>query len=313
MQQEQQQPIEAEIVHPEPEPPKKKSKALAKREETAITQTGPAPGSIEDLMVRAVEQGNMDVIERVFALGEKVRAERARKAFFDGLSQFQANMPKIPKTKKGYGYWYAPLGTIDEKIRKPMEVAGLSKRWEITQTADEVTVSAIITHAEGHSEATTIGPVGWDLLEKTERMNSLQHRSSTITYLQRYTLIGALGLSTADDDPDGVIPEDARAQKATQQRAPVSQPREKPTAAKKATSQNGKSGDRPQIEPGAEDACIEASTMKVVRSKMEHLTLSLGDFKKRFPAFKDVEDPIVSIKRTDMNVVLGWLADPAGY
>ena len=33
--------------------------------------------------------------------------------------------------------------------------------------------------------------------------NSIQSIGSTRTYLQRYTLIGALGLSTAEDDTDG--------------------------------------------------------------------------------------------------------------
>jgi len=302
MQQEQQQPIEAEIVHPEPEPPKKKSKALAKREETAITQTGPAPGSIEDLMVRAVEQGNMDVIERVFALSEKVNAERAKKAFFDSLSQFQATVPKIRKTKKGYGYWYAPLGSIDAQIQKSLEGCGLSKRWEITETADQVTVTCVITQAEGHSERSSIGPVAWDFLERTQQMNALQHRAATIQYLQRYTMIAALGLSTADDDPDGVIPEDARAQKAAQQRAPVSQPREKPTAKTKTAAKPTERTPLAPAQPGEE---VEASTIKVLTSKMELATLSNGDFKKRFGL-----DGLEQVKRSDLQTVLGWIIDP---
>lgn len=307
-----QEPIEAEIVHPEKPEKKPRKDAMVKHEGSALAQPQAAPGSIEDLMVRAVEQGNMDVIERVFALSQTVQADRAKKAFFDALSQFQATVPKIRKTKKGYGYWYAPLGSIDSQIQKSLEGCGLSKRWEITETGDQVTVACVITQAEGHSERSLIGPVAWDFLERTNQMNSLQHRAATIQYLQRYTMIAALGLSTADDDPDGVIPEDARAAKASQ-RQPVSQPQQKPSAQKKAVATSGKTGERPQIEPGTEDVSIEASTMKVVKSKMEHAALATGDFKKRFPAFKDVEDPIASIKRTDMNVVLGWLADPTGY
>lgn len=299
------EPIEGEIVSPEPEK-KKKSTTLAKRENGALAAT-PAPGSIEDLMVRAVEQGNMEVIERVFALSEKANAERARKAFFDAMSRFQSAVPKIPKTKEGYRYRYATLGIIDAKIQKAMDAAGLSKKWVHTETPDTIMVSCVISHADGHSEQTSIGPVGWDLLERTNQMNSLQHRGAVITYLQRYTLIGALGLSTADDDPDGAIPEERKPQA---NRAPVSQPQPKPTAQKKAAP---KAGEQPQIEPGSADSCIDANTTKVVKSKMEHAALTIGDFKKRFPAFKDLDDPVVAIKRTDMNKVLGWLADPTGY
>ena len=33
--------------------------------------------------------------------------------------------------------------------------------------------------------------------------NAIQARGSTVTYLQRYTLLGALGLVTGDEDTDG--------------------------------------------------------------------------------------------------------------
>ena len=40
------------------------------------------------------------------------------------------------------------------------------------------------------------------------KKNEIQSRGSTITYLQRYTLIGALGLTTADEDIDARIPQE---------------------------------------------------------------------------------------------------------
>src|SRR5437879_1642227 len=112
--------IEPEVMEPE-QNGKGKKRALAKRESQLIARKEPEPGSIEDLMVRAVEQGNMDVIERVFELSEKARKERARSAFFEGLSRFQSLVPKIPKTKAGYGYFYAPLGEIEKQIKPHLE------------------------------------------------------------------------------------------------------------------------------------------------------------------------------------------------
>src|SRR5436305_1992466 len=111
--------LEAEVVENESQNNgKSKRRSLVKHEPQNLA---PPPGSIEDLMIRAVEKGDMDLIERVFALSEKVKADRKQKAFFDALSRFQSIVPKIPKTKKGYGYWYAPLGVIEAKISKAME------------------------------------------------------------------------------------------------------------------------------------------------------------------------------------------------
>ena len=40
-------------------------------------------------------------------------------------------------------------------------------------------------------------------LDTSGAKNDIQQKGSTQTYLQRYTLIGALGLTTADEDNDG--------------------------------------------------------------------------------------------------------------
>jgi hypothetical protein len=299
------EPIEAEVVESESQTNNKNKKRSMVKHEPQQTALAPAPGSIEDLMIRAVEKGDMDLIERIFALNEKVKIERKEKAFLAALSRFQSIVPKIPKTKKGYGYWYSDLGTIESKIAKAMEASGLSKRWRQDETPDSIKMYCVVSHSEGHSEETPIGPVPWDLLEKTERMNGLQHRSSVITYLQRYTLIGALGLATADDDPDGVIPEDARIEAEKQRRQPVSQPQPKPSVQKKAAAKPTATGERLPLQPAPEGEAIESSTIKVLTSKMEHAALSNGDFKKRFGL-----DGVEQINRKNINEVLAWIIDP---
>lgn len=156
------------------------------------------------LLSQAIEKGlDITTLERLMSLQERWEANRAKAEFFEALARFQSLVPDIPKQKQGYGYLYAPLGDIDRVIKDAMRDCGLSKKWVQAETGDTVTVSCVITHIAGHSESSSIGPVGWDLLEKTKQMNGLQHRAAVITYLQRYTLVAALGLATADDDTDG--------------------------------------------------------------------------------------------------------------
>jgi hypothetical protein len=125
------------------------------------------------------------------------------------MARFQSLVPNIPKQKQGYGYLYAPLGDIDRAIKGALRECGLAKTWRQIEEVDQVTVICVVTHEGGHSKEYPIGPVPWALLEKPtsnegkSKMNGLQHRGAVLTYLQRYSLIGALGLATADADTDG--------------------------------------------------------------------------------------------------------------
>lgn len=160
------------------------------------------------LLSQAIDKGlGIETLERLMALQERWQANAAKAEFFDALARFQSLVPDILKKKKAYEAMYAPLGDIDKVIKEPMRECGLSKRWEQQQDdTGKLTMTCIITHSAGHSERTSIGPVDPGTLEKTKAMNTIQQRGAVITYLQRYTLIGALGLTTADADIDARIP-----------------------------------------------------------------------------------------------------------
>jgi len=77
----------------------------------------------------------------------------------------------------------------------------LSKSFEI-EDAKEIKVTCIATHANGHSEKTSMTATP----DASGNKNTIQSRGSTITYLTRYTLLARFGLVTADEDNDGQIP-----------------------------------------------------------------------------------------------------------
>lgn len=204
--------------------------AVVSAQNAEIVPNGCEPNPSALLQLAVKQNLDIDKLEKLMQLQERWQAQQARKEFLNAINRFQAICPPIEKTKRvSFGntrYCYAPLGDIAATIKKPMSDNGLSHRWEIGEDADNIVVTCIISHVDGHSEKTTMkgGKDG------SGNKNAIQSSGSTVSYLQRYSLIGALGISTADEDIDGQKEDPpASQQKPQQQSAPPAQPRQAPT------------------------------------------------------------------------------------
>lgn len=161
------------------------------------------------LLSQAIEKGvGIDQLKELMDLQERWEKKEARKAFFDALSTFQSKVPELKKSKTAkissktgasFSYNYADLGSITKAIKGLLLECGLAYRWEFEEKDKLMKVTCHISHRDGHTETTSM-EAG---LDNSGSKNDIQQKGSTQTYLQRYTLIGALGLSTADEDNDG--------------------------------------------------------------------------------------------------------------
>ena len=137
-------------------------------------------------------------------LQERWEKNEARKAYVAAVAAFKANPPDIYKTKLvAFGntrYKHALIGDVNAIIIDCLTEHGLSHRWEVDQT-NGITVSCIITHSMGHSESTKMTAPS----DTSGQKNSIQAIASTITYLQRYTLLAATGLTTKDMPDDDAM------------------------------------------------------------------------------------------------------------
>ncbi|MHA4915470.1 ERF family protein, partial [Enterococcus faecium] len=95
------------------------------------------------------------------------------------------------KTKEGdfVGYKHAELSDVTDAIGPAMAKHQLSFRWDIHQNSGSITVDCIVMHVMGHSEKVTM--TGQP--DASGKKNAIQQQASTITYLQRYTLLAATG------------------------------------------------------------------------------------------------------------------------
>jgi hypothetical protein len=174
--------------------------------ELAHVETLPVKSDPYRLMTIAVERGaDVAQLSALMDLQQRYDAEQARKAFYAAKGRFQSMAPVIRKDQKvKFGqteYSHASLSGIAEQIKAPLAECKLSYRWDIQDSKDEIRVTCILSHEDGHSEINSMYAEPDDSGAK----NAIQQRGSAVTYLQRYTLIGVLGLTSANEDDDGKI------------------------------------------------------------------------------------------------------------
>jgi uncharacterized membrane protein len=162
------------------------------------------------LISRAIDQeAGIEKIQQLMDLQERWEANQARKAFDAAISQARAEIKPIVKkarvgydSKKGGGpvqYTHETLDAIAEEVDPVLSRHGLSYRFRSRQENGMLTVTCIVAHRDGHYEETALsGPP-----DSSGSKNAYQSVGSAATYLQRYTLKLALGLSAAKDDDAG--------------------------------------------------------------------------------------------------------------
>lgn len=154
----------------------------------------------------AVERGDdLDKLQKLMDLRDRWEASQARKAYVEAVAGFKSEPSKILKSKKvnipgGAKFSHATLADVCDGVVANLSEYGLSHSFSLAQLESGwVEVTCVLTHKDGHSERTTLRAPPDDSGKK----NSIQQIASTVSYLERYTLIAALGLAAKDIDDDG--------------------------------------------------------------------------------------------------------------
>lgn len=163
-------------------------------------------GALMSFIERAARDTNVDVdkFERLMVMKERLERQLAEREFNAAVAAAKLEIGPIVKNKtvdftsaKGRtNYRHEDLAEIARTIDPILARNGLSYRHKSEQAAGKVRVTCIVSHSAGYSENTT--------LEASEdhsgNKNTIQAIGSAATYLQRYTLKLALGLSASTDD-----------------------------------------------------------------------------------------------------------------
>lgn len=157
-------------------------------------------------LLRAVDSGaDLERLEKLMQLHERYEANEARKAFSAAMARFRSEQMTILKTKwvdipNGPKYFHAELANVCEAVIPMLSKYGLRHQWIPRQREDkQIEVTCRITHELGHFEDTVLfGPP-----DNSGKKNPIQEVASTVTLLERYTLLAAVGLAARGMDDDG--------------------------------------------------------------------------------------------------------------
>jgi hypothetical protein len=179
--------------------------------------------SPNNLVALAIRQGSdVATIEKLLELRERNEKYEAEKAFHYALTQFKSEVPSlIPHDAKvdyegnrggKVNYRFTSLPAIIDHITAALSRYDLSVSWGRPPSAQAgmIRVSCTLTHILGYSQSVDLEAPS----DNSGGKNPIQAVGSTVKYLQRYTLLMLLGLTTVDTD-DADIPA---------QNAPVSGP-----------------------------------------------------------------------------------------
>ena len=162
-------------------------------------------GTRAQLILRGLYgKAGLEVMQGLYALEKQHKADEAERQFDNALAAFMNNPPVIVKRQKNNhaNYTYANLADCCAAIDESLKGTGIRKTWRTDQTMDKdgkiksIKVTCILK-GFGHSEQTSLES---PLDDNKTGMTQIQRIKSTVSYLERTTLLAVLGLPTYDDD-----------------------------------------------------------------------------------------------------------------
>lgn len=165
--------------------------------------------SIMAVISRAAADPTCDIekMERLLAMHERMQAKTAEAAFNAAMSEMQCEIPTVAHgalnehTEKTY----ATLDDINVMLKPIMQAHGFAISFKVEHSAAGVNVTGILMHRDGHREQTTMLLP----LDIGKGRNAVQAVGSSTTYGKRYVMCALLNITTGDardDDGQTAVP-----------------------------------------------------------------------------------------------------------
>lgn len=176
--------------------------AIAQRQEpTAVAQVGESATILQVIQRAAADpQCDIEKMERLMAMHERMQAKSAETEFNAALAAMQCDIPSIAERGAGHGkITYATLEDINDVIKPIMQQYGFAMSFKVEHAQAGISVTGILMHRSGHREQTTM------LLpsDTSGSKNAVQAVASSVSYGKRYVMCAMLNITTRGEDDDG--------------------------------------------------------------------------------------------------------------
>ena len=174
--------------------------AVVETKNQAVTPIQPEGATLLAVISRAASDPNTDVdkMERLMSMYERIESKRAEAAFAHDLSEMQDRLPSIGERGNAAGrYTYALWEDINAAIKPILKAHGFALSFR-TSHENGITVTGVLTHSSGHREETSITLPA----DGSGNKNAVQAVASSVSYGKRYTAGALLNLTSHGEDDD---------------------------------------------------------------------------------------------------------------
>jgi hypothetical protein len=158
-------------------------------------------------VARAAADPAVDVekMERLFAMHERMADRQAEQAYADAMTAAQRQMPTIGKDRQNTqtNSWYSTLDKINQQIAPIYTAHGFSLSFDTQDSTlqDHVRVVCRVLHSEGHSKTYHYDtPMDSTGIAGKINKTPTHARGSAVTYGRRYLTLMIFNLATGEDD-----------------------------------------------------------------------------------------------------------------
>lgn len=166
----------------------------------------PTATAIIQVIERAASNPQVDIdkMERLLQMQERILDRNAKAAYTAALAELQTKLPVITergeikvnnKVQSRYALWE----DVNDTIKPLLAEYGFALSFRIGKDGNDITVTGVLSHRDGHSEETTISLPA----DTSGSKNAVQARASSISYGKRYTAFALLNITSRGEDDDG--------------------------------------------------------------------------------------------------------------
>lgn len=150
---------------------------------------------------------DIDKIQKLLEMQERWEVNRDKSSLRHAVAEFKKNPPQVVKSRlasfessKGVvSYSYADLENITSAIQGGLADHGVTHSWTTAEGTGGISVTCVLKYGMYEEPGVTLTAPP----DQSGSKNAIQAKGSTISYLEKYTLLAATGMAAGMPDTDG--------------------------------------------------------------------------------------------------------------